>query len=241
MHAATQQYSLCFELVQTGDKRKEELKDIYVVFPPADKDDFATTFLVPLTDNVELRDFVSIHRGNLLDKTGIKLRFEQLKNEGVYTIFGPHYMALTNDARTQKVETRMQEVNALIAVKNDLEGTRELFFNVPISGFNPNAVLLHEVSTEETTAYICESTRSPTDNDIDTLTDKAVKFQLLAKNHEVYSHVNKVVPVLAGHNWLPGIAQRATEAKLWRVQTTKSNYQVIRSLSTLVRKVPWRR
>jgi hypothetical protein len=202
-----------------------------------EKNDFPTTFLVPMINDTEMRDFVSIHRGNLLDKSGIKLRFQQLANEGVYTIFGPQYMALSNDVRTRKVDNKMQEVNSLIAVKNSLEGKREMFFNISIYGHSTNEVLVQEEGREKCTAYICESAYTPWADDIEILADKVLKFNVLARNHEVFKAVNKVVPVLAGHNWLPDTIARADATKMWKVNTGGGSFQVIRSYSTMARRM----
>jgi hypothetical protein len=202
-----------------------------------EKNDFPTTFLVPMLNDTELRDFVSIHRGNLLDKSGIKLRFQQLSDEGVYTIFGPQYMALSNDARTRKVDNKMQEVNSLIAVKNSLEGKKGIHFNISIYGHSTNEVLVQDEGPDQCTAYICESTYTPWADDIEILADKVLKFNVLARNHEVFKSVNKVVPVLAGHNWLPDTIARADAAKMWKVNTGGGSFQVIRGFATMARRV----
>ena len=207
------------------------------MFPPLEKNDYPTTFLVPMTSNEELRDFVTTHKGNLINKSGIKVRFQQLAQEDVYTIFGPHYMGLENDPRTPKVRNKMREMSALLAVKNELNGDRQFHLNVMIHPHVTNEILLHKENpnAESTTAFLCESSYAPLTEDVENLRDKAVKLEALAKSYDEFQGVNKIIPVLAGHKWLPDTLQRVKTEGMWTVRTGGAKYQVIRGLCTMTR------
>ena len=219
------------------DGKDKDMKEIYVVFPPMEKNDYPTTFLIPILNNEELRDFVNVHRGNLVDKTGIKVRFQQLQNEGVYTIFGPYYMGLMNDPRTPRVRDKMREVNTLLTVKNELVGHRQLYFNVMVYGDTHNEILMHkeDLDAENSTVFICESAYEPVTADIDILKVKATKFEGLIKSREHFRSVNQVVPVLAGHTWAPDTVSKAQAAGMWTVRTGGDRYRVIRGFCTAAR------
>lgn len=217
-------------------------KEVNIVFPPAEKNDRPTAYKLSLVDNVELRDFVSIHRGNLMDRCdGIKIRYQQLEDDGVYTLFGPGFMALENDVRTWKVSKKMEEIGALVAVKKQLESKCTLHLNVSIYGNHNNEILVENIVKDEKSeacrAFICDFAKQPSDDDIKVVRDKADKFALLAKLHEPFQSVTQVIPVLAGRSWHPDIATGAANAQVWRVQTSGGRYQVTRSFSTAVRAV----
>lgn len=218
---------------------KDDAKNAYVVFPPLEKNDYPTTFFVPLTSNEELRDFVTTHKGNLINKSGIKVRFQQLANEDVYTIFGPHYMGLENDPRTPKVRNKMREMSALLAVKNELNGDRQFHLNVMIHPHVTNEILVHKENpnAESATAFVCESTYAPLTEDADNLKDKAMKFETMAKSYAEFREVSHIVPVLAGNKWMPDTLQRVKVYGMWTVRTGGWKYQVVREFCTLSRRI----
>lgn len=207
------------------------------MFPPTEKTEYPTTFNVSLASNDELRDFVAIHKGNLVDKTGLKLRFNQLEQDGVYTLFGPSFMGLVTDVRTQRVRDKMRELNSLLAVRNELEGFRKIYFNIMVYGQITNEVLLHKDNPDaaESTAYICEASYNPSSDDVEFLKDKASKFEVLIKTRELFRSVKKVVPVLTGHDWKPDTLQKASAAGMWTVRSGGEKYKVVRGFCTVAR------
>lgn len=190
-----------------------------------------------MANNDELRDFVTTHKGNLVDKTGLKLRFNQLEQDGVYTLFGPSFMGLVTDVRTQRVRNKMREVNSLLAVRNELEGFRKIFFNIMVYGQITNEILLHKEQPDspESTAFICEASYTPNTDDVEVLKDKAAKFEVLIKTRELFRSVKKVVPVLTGHDWRPETLKKASAAGMWTVRTGGEKYQIIRGFCTVAR------
>ena len=209
-------------------------KDIYVVFPPNKCTDAPVSHLVPLSNHDELKDFVVTHRGNLFNKSGIKLRFGDLQNDEVYTVFGPDYMATDSDIRTRKVERKIEELRAIVAVKSSLVGNFEMHFNVPIAGKYIHEILLQETSDNTHIAYICQPGYDPWSNDTDILAEKVRLFQAMCRNHQAFNTVKKVIPVLSGQSFLPQTLSRKSPIKFWRVQTSAGRPQVFRAFSTTI-------
>lgn len=177
-----------------------------------------------------------------MDRTGsIKTRFPQLESDGVYTLFGPSYMALENDLRTEKVNQKMHEISSLIAVKSELEGKSALHLNVTIYGNCKNEILVENIvkdeKSEASRAYICDFVKLPSADDVKVLQEKADKFAFLAKHHEPFQSVTQVIPVLAGRSWLPEVDTRAREGLMWRVRCGPTKLQVVRSFSTAARRM----
>lgn len=212
------------------------------MFPPADKTESPIVFQLSLADNVELRDFGNTHRGNFMDRMSlIKIRFQQLENDGVYTIFGPTFMARETDARTAKISKKMQEMSALMAVKKDLEGKCALHLNMNIFGNHNQEILVESIEKDdkfEAKAYICDFSAQPSDEDIKVIREKVDKFEQLAKKREPFQSVSQVIPVLSGLSWHPEVAERAKKGNVWRVQRGPAEtLKVFRNFSTAARRV----
>ena len=212
--------------------REGKAKDIYVVFssvknPPV-------IFPVSIIDDKELSEFVALHGGYLINKTGIKLRHQQLQDNGVYVLFKPKYMDNKEEYRDDLVTSKMWEMKALLEVKKELEGESQIYCNIPYSSSTSHDVLVNTDKSENTTAYICTASHTPSLEEIDRIANHAAVLEVsTTSDQEVFGRVNKVIPVVAGRYWKEDRITRATRRKAWRVNTAGGTYQIIRSFLTI--------
>ena len=218
--------------------------EIFVVFPPMEKNEAPIVMTVPISSQAGLQHFCKLHRGSLTNSTDIMATYKTLVPNGTYKFIGAFYKANVNDTRRRQVDDKVLEFESALVVKNFVGGDAHIHPNVvfydekKIPQLELDAVVhLGGEGVANSTVYIIEAAFSPKEKEVQVLIDKVARFRTFAQEDVHFKAVTEIIPVLAGRHWLQSTAKAATAAKRLRVIPSAGGYQVVRGLHVLVKRM----
>lgn len=196
-----------------------------------------------------LDKFMAMHKGYLYrsfdSKSRILNELDQLEDGGTYVLGNPYFDAIANERQHRQVEAKVLEEESKSAVIKFLgkgahiHPIRELKDESGNSLMEIDGLIIHEGghNVVNSSVYIVECGFNPALQKVQDLLPRLEKFKGLVKHNPHFSTTTNFYPVFGARQFSPAVNEFCKRNSIWQVRPSGGGYEVVRNLSTLVRRI----